>query len=116
MRFLVDECTGPQVARWLESLGHDVLSAYDQLRGLDDDVILARAVREQRILITNDTDFGEQVYREQAEHTGVVLLRLRDESPRVKIDVIQRVLQDHVAELPLAFVVASEAFVRIRPT
>ncbi len=24
MRFLVDECTGPTVARWLQEQGHDV--------------------------------------------------------------------------------------------
>lgn len=26
MRFLVDECTGPKVAAWLRSEGHDVFS------------------------------------------------------------------------------------------
>jgi predicted nuclease of predicted toxin-antitoxin system len=26
MRFLVDECTGPAVARWLREQGHDVFS------------------------------------------------------------------------------------------
>lgn len=30
MRFLVDESTGPDVARWLRTLGHDVLSVYDE--------------------------------------------------------------------------------------
>jgi predicted nuclease of predicted toxin-antitoxin system len=30
MRFLVDECTGPQVARWLREQGHDVFSVYER--------------------------------------------------------------------------------------
>ena len=32
MRFLVDECTGPAVARWLQRLHHDVFSVYDEAR------------------------------------------------------------------------------------
>ena len=34
MRFLVDECTGPAVAKWLRSLHHDVFSVYDEARRL----------------------------------------------------------------------------------
>jgi hypothetical protein len=34
MRFLVDECTGPSVARWLREQGYDVFSVYEQARGL----------------------------------------------------------------------------------
>jgi uncharacterized protein with PIN domain len=30
MRFLVDECTGPAVAKWLREQGHDVVSVYDE--------------------------------------------------------------------------------------
>jgi predicted nuclease of predicted toxin-antitoxin system len=36
MRFLVDECTGPGVARWLTQQGHDVFSVFDDARGGDD--------------------------------------------------------------------------------
>jgi len=32
MRFLVDECTGPKVARWLREQGHEVFSVYDEAR------------------------------------------------------------------------------------
>ena len=62
MRFLVDECTGPAVARWLEERDHDVFSVYDEAPGIPDEEVLQRAYREQRILVTNDKDFGEKVY------------------------------------------------------
>ena len=42
MRFLVDECTGPAVARWLRRLHHDVFSVYDEARGLDDESIIEK--------------------------------------------------------------------------
>ena len=54
MRFLVDECTGPGVARWLAEHGHDTFSVFEQARGADDDSLLTQAVEEKRIIITID--------------------------------------------------------------
>ncbi len=70
MQFLVDECTGPAVAWWLRQRNHDVFSVYEQSRGADDGNILQRAVAESRILITNDKDFGELIYRGKKPHRG----------------------------------------------
>jgi predicted nuclease of predicted toxin-antitoxin system len=76
VRFLVDECTGPAVAAWLRGAGHDVFSVYDDARGDSDDAILQRAVTEDRIVITNDKDFGDKVIRDGWQHRGIVLMRL----------------------------------------
>jgi len=54
MKLLVDECTGPAVALWLEQQGHDVFSVYSQARGIDDDKVLEIAQVDGRILITNE--------------------------------------------------------------
>ena len=78
MRFLVDECTGPAVARWLRAQSHEVFSVYEQARGMADHDVLAKAHAENWILITNDKNFGEKVYREKQAHRGVVFLRLQD--------------------------------------
>ena len=59
MRFLVDECTGPAVAKWLRSLHYDVFSIYDKAQGLDDERIIEKANLDNYILVTNDKDFGE---------------------------------------------------------
>lgn len=60
MCFLVDECTGPAVTRWLREQKHEVFSIYEEARGMDDDDVIAKAVTENWILITNDKDFGEK--------------------------------------------------------
>ena len=83
MRFLVDESTGPAVAEWLAPQGHVVFSVYDSARGMDDDDIVQKAFDENWKLITSDKDFGEQVYREQKSHLGIVLLRLEDEGAKI---------------------------------
>ena len=103
MRFLVDECTGPAVAAWLRVEGHDVFSVYEEARGTDDTTIIEKAYAENRILITNDKDYGEKVYREQHPHHGVVFLRLENERSFVKIETLRRLLAAHVDQLPGQF-------------
>ena len=113
MRFIVDECTGTALTRWLRQHQHEVFSVYEEARGLDDDSILQRAVVDNRILITNDKDFGEMIFREGKTHTGVILLRLEDERAGNKIEVLKRVLKQYVDQLAEHFVVATETTVRI---
>src|SRR6185503_3734245 len=95
MRFLVDECTGPAVARWLKGRGFVVFSVYDQARGLDDEAVLQKAFSEGWVLVTNDGDFGTKVFRERRPHRGVVFLRLADERNANKIETLRRLLDDY---------------------
>ena len=112
MRFLVDESTGPRVAEWLAAQGHDVVSIYHSARGADDDYIVQMAYNENRVLITNDKDFGEKVYRERKQHRGTILLRLADERAAVKIDALGRLLKNYPDQLAGRFVVVTETRVR----
>ena len=112
MRFLVDECTGPAVAHWLRDQSHEVFSVYEEARGTADDDILDKAYSEHWILITNDKDFGEKVYREKRPHHGVIFLRLQDERAASKIDAIQKLLCRYEDQLADAFAVVTETQVR----
>ena len=112
MRFLVDECTGPAVAQWLRQQQHDVFSVYEDGRGMTDDEIVQQAFDEERVLITNDKDFGEKVYREGWPHKGIVLLRLDDERASNKIEVIRQLLDRYADRLGNHFVVVTETTVR----
>ena len=113
MRFVVDECTGPVVARWLLQSGHDVFSVYDDARGVSDDDILQKAFMQNRILITNDKDFGELIFREKKRHKGIVLLRLEDERAENKIKVIEQLLEQYADQIAECFTVVTENAVRI---
>ena len=116
MRFLVDECTGPVVARWLREQQHEVFSVYEEARGANDDDLIQKAFVEHWILITNDKDFGEKVYRERRPHRGVVLLRLEDERAANKIEAMRRLLESYAAQLAEHFVVVTETQVRFSRT
>jgi len=113
MRFLVDECTGPAVSSWLRSLNHDVLCVFTECRGISDDKIMRMCLDQERILITNDKDFGEKVFREGIIPQGVILLRLDDETPSAKILVLSKLLQSHAERLKDSFVVATDTQIRV---
>jgi len=112
MRFLVDECTGPTVARYLREVGHEVFSVYEQARGLDDKTIICKAFKENWILITNDKDFGEKVYRKSHPHRGVVFMRLENERANNKIEVLRTLLIHYSEQLADNFTVVTETQVR----
>jgi predicted nuclease of predicted toxin-antitoxin system len=114
MRFLVDECTGTKVAHWLRKEGYEVFSVYEEARGITDDTIIKKAFEENWILITNDKDFGEKVYREKYPHRGIIFMRLQDERSVNKISVLQRLLSMYLQKIPNSFVVVTETQVRFR--
>ena len=112
MRFLVDECTGPAVARWLQSSGHDVLAVHDWARGEEDARIMEQAVKENRIIITNDKDFGDHVFRDRLQHCGVILFRLSNNRVANRIRVLEDLLKAYSASLANRVVVLTDSHIR----
>ncbi len=77
MRFLLDEGLPYRLAAHLHALGHDVTAVgHDYPFSLADRAILDIATVERRIILTNDKDFGDLIFRDQLRHDGVILFRL----------------------------------------
>jgi predicted nuclease of predicted toxin-antitoxin system len=97
MKFLVDRCAGRRLADWLRDQGHDVREA----RTLDPDPgdreLLEIAAKEDRILVTIDTDFGELIYVDRISHSGMV--RLPDVPAGMRIKMMDRILVEHGPQL-----------------
>lgn len=75
MRFLIDAQLPPELARWLESKGHEARHVFDLgLATAEDDKIWAQAAADQAILITKDGDFT--VLRQRLR-TGPAVIWLR---------------------------------------
>jgi predicted nuclease of predicted toxin-antitoxin system len=84
MKIRANENIPGDVVDRLRAEGHDVLWVRTSFAGASDDVVLARASSEGRLLITFDKDFGELVFaRGQAASHGVVLFRIDMPSPLV---------------------------------
>jgi predicted nuclease of predicted toxin-antitoxin system len=62
MRFLADESCDFAVVCALRGEGNDVMTVAESALGIEDDEVIALAVREGRIVLTEDKDFGGLVY------------------------------------------------------
>jgi predicted nuclease of predicted toxin-antitoxin system len=62
VRFLADESCDFAVVRALRTAGHDIHAVAELLSGLDDAAVMSLALRERRVLLTEDKDFGQLVY------------------------------------------------------
>ena len=114
-RFLVDESTGRGVTDWLRTAGHDVICVTESLPEARDSDIMDLAVQDHRIIITNDKDFGELVFRSGRLHAGILLLRLNDESAANRVRMVSFVVENYESKLMGAFTVVTEKTIRIRP-
>ena len=59
IRFLTDESCDFAVVRGLRAAGYDVVAISETARGAADLAVIAEAVAEERILISEDTGFGQ---------------------------------------------------------
>lgn len=114
MKFLVDECTGTSVVACLRNEGHDAVAVAEIMPEADDEQVLQCAVSEGRIVVTNDKDFGEMVFRSGQVHRGVVLLRLRDERAENKVRMVKVVLAQIGERLQNRYVIVNESGIRVR--
>ena len=114
MKFLLDESADSRLAAYLTDRGHDVkVVAQDYPHALSDREVLSIAQREDRILITNDRDFGDLIVHLRLPHAGVILFRLRTTQLATKqrrLDYVLARYSDRLRE----FIVVSEQRIRVR--
>ena len=114
MRFLLDESADFPLAAFLQDLGHDVTSiAHEYPHALQDRAVLEIAFREQRILVTNDRDFGELVVRRRLTHAGIILFRLKNEDLSAKQAWLAHALENYADQLRQLLVI-TQGGIRVR--
>ena len=99
MRFLADECCDFAAVRSLREAGHDVLAVNEfQCRSVDKEVI-ALALAENRILLTEDKDFGWLVFAARIDSPGMILLRFPASSRGSLADAVGKLVSEHAGQL-----------------
>ena len=114
MRLLADEGVDRHIVERLRRDGHQVDYVAEIHPGVPDAVVQRMATSAQMLLLTQDKDFGEMVYRRQVASVGVLLLRLARLSGPAKADLVASALLQHAGDMAGAFSVLSPGSIRIR--
>jgi predicted nuclease of predicted toxin-antitoxin system len=113
--FLADECFSGYLVRAMRAVGFDVARSADIAPGASDEHVLALAVAQSRILLTEDNDFGDLVVRLRLPTHGVVRVALKSlDKPHQAARLIKALgeLEDKVRD---AMVTIEPNRTRIRP-
>lgn len=114
MKFLIDESADARLASYLNECGYDAtLVARHHRPGIPDWQVLMVARSEDRVLITDDRDFGDLVFRQHQPHAGIIYFRLGTTLLETRIDRLQHVLTRFAGQLD-QFLFVTERTVRIR--
>ncbi len=94
MKFLLDMPILPYLVPWLNDQGHDAVHASSlKLDQAADWELLSYAAREQRVVITADTDFPQLIALSQQYIPGVVLFRGGNYSRQEMQELLNHVIQ-----------------------
>ena len=76
MKFLIDNALSPFISDGLCKAGYDAVHVRDYgLQASEDDLILARAILEDRIVVSADTDFGTLLALNVKNRPSFILFR-----------------------------------------
>ena len=114
MRFLCDANVQMAVVRALRAQDHDVVRVSEMDPRMTDSRVLELARRQNRILITNDKDFGELVFLRRQLATGVMLIRLSSRDADKVAGIVTSVARNMGDRLAGQFAVLTDDRVRLR--
>jgi predicted nuclease of predicted toxin-antitoxin system len=115
LKFITDVNIEKPIADYLLESGFDIKWVADYNCELRDTDLLRLANREKRILVTNDKDFGELVFRQRWVSAGIILFRVRGQNTEDKLVLIKKLLHGYQSKLAKHFTVVTMNKIRIIP-
>lgn len=115
LRFFLDENVSPIIGDALRAAGHDVSMAASVCPGAPDEDVVALAVAEARVLVTEDKDFGALAFQHGLLPAGLIRLALPRQLPAQKAARIAEVLKRDGAQIPGAVLTVEPGRVRRSP-
>jgi predicted nuclease of predicted toxin-antitoxin system len=113
LRFLADESCDFAIIRALRAAGYDVLAVSEHTSRSDDRQLIEQAYLAQRILLTEDSDFGRLVFASHADSAGIIFIRFPGNARSALAETIAALVAEHGEALPGAFVVVQPGYIRI---
>ena len=113
MRFLADECCDQALVQALRADGYDVLSVSEITPRAEDSYVIRHALRERRILLTEDKDFGQLVFAHGQKSSGVIFLRFPAGARKQIAEEVVRLVGERGEKLAGSFVTIQPGRIRI---
>jgi predicted nuclease of predicted toxin-antitoxin system len=116
VRFLADVGVSITTVEGLRAADHDAVHLREEgLIRLPDAEIASKAVRERRIVLTFDLDFGDILAAARAQAPSVIIFRLRNQTPAAVNPRLFRVIADCESELASgAIIIVEDEGYRVR--
>jgi predicted nuclease of predicted toxin-antitoxin system len=116
MKFLTDENIANSTIRMIRELGFDVKDVREiGLIGCSDELIIKLAIKEDRIIITLDKDFGNILKFPIRGHKGIIFIRIKRPTPkRVNLVLKTLLVTTDKEKIKNSLVVIKEKGIRIR--
>ena len=100
MKFLIDNNLSPRLAQALYELGFDVVHVREyEMQRASDEEIFQRALSEERVIVSADTDFGFLLAKWNKEKPSVVLFRRFSPRSEHELQALRTVLEKFQSEL-----------------
>lgn len=114
MKFVADEGVDAPIVKLLRNEGHEVYYILEEKPGITDEEVLKIANEKKEVLLAQDKDFGELVYRLKQLHSGIVLIRLSGTKPIEKATIVSNAIKEHGSEFFDSFTVITKNHIKIR--
>ena len=114
LSLLADENIDQRLVSSLRLAGISVYSVAESSPGITNEEVMTLSENLSAMILTDDKDFGEIVFRKQRSCRGIVLLRLTGVDYSRKADHVIQVIDRYGSEMIGKFVVITAERVRIR--
>ena len=115
IKFLANVNVEKPLIDFLNEKGFDVKWVTNIDKRMPDDRVCEIANSEQRIIITNDKDFGEIVFYQKKIAYGIILLRVKGQNSSEKIILLDKLLENYLDKIANHFVVLTKTKFRFIP-
>jgi len=115
LHVLTDENISPKLVQFLREQGLDVIDTKEQgWFGKSDDELMEIAYKENRWVLTHDSDFGSLAIHEGKPYWGIIFFRVKNMQSQNVVRVCNQLLLRDIDFVSGTLMVVEEARIRIR--
>ena len=115
MRFLANVSFPYPSIKLLRDSGYEIISIYEENRGIDDESVLKKAVDENLIILTFDSDYGKLLFHYMlVPPPAVVYFRFKSSHPADAAKILLEELENQNLKLEGFFTVIEREDIRQR--